>query len=432
MALLFILPLTLWAYLPLRANQDLSLNCDWGNPKTLERLIAHLSVKEYHYFMVFSAKECLNHLFLNLKTVFVSEYGFLIFFSICGFFALLKNKSTFSLFLLLVGLANIFHLTTYAIPISNTRDYHLPSCIILSFWMGQAMFSISSFVKRFSLLLLFIPLFLFASHHQEANKARYYFAYDNGRNMLKPLRDNALLFTYTDDDIFPLLYLQYCSEFRSDITSINILRLQYDWYAERLKEDCGLSFSLLPQDLSSLKGGEDVTRFRIKDIVDKNIKSCPVYIFPAQFIPDNQSFREGIAYKILEKDMEESEFNAEFAKNELRFLWREFNPDSKGKEMISRYVDVYYSRGLEYGYKGMYEEAALEFKEVIKHSPLHCEAFFNLGVAYSRMGRMREAKTCFKKTLLINPAHQSAQSSLDIIQQNFPNFTKKGRYNLKP
>jgi tetratricopeptide (TPR) repeat protein len=278
------------------------------------------------------------------------------------------------------------------------------------------MFFISSFVKRFSLLLLFIPLFLFMFHYQTANKARYYFAYDNGRNMLKPLRDDALLFTYTDDDIFPLWYLQYCSEFRNDITSINILRLQYDWYAERVKEKTDLSFDLFPQDLSKLRGGEDVTKFRIADITDKNIENHPIYIFPAQFIPGNQSFREGIAYKILEKDIEESEFKAEFAKNKIRFVWREFNPDSKGKEMISRYVDVYYSRGLEYGYKRMYEEAALEFKEVLKYSPLHCEAFFNLGVAYFRMGRMREAETCFKKTLLINPAHQSAQSSLDIIQ----------------
>ena len=417
MGLLFILPLTLWLYLPLRASQNLPLNCDWGNPKTWERFIAHLSVKEYHYFMVFSAKECLNHLFLNLKTVFVSEYGLLVFFSICGFFISLKNKPIFSLFLLLVGLANIFHLTTYAIPISNTKDYHLPSYIIFSLWTGQAMFFIASFAKRFSLLLLFVPLFLFISHYQEANKVRYYFAYDNGRNMLKSLRDDALLFTYTDDDLFPLWYLQYCSRFRDDTVSINILRLQYDWYAEGLKEKTGLSFSLLPQELSNLKGGEDVTRFRIKDIVDKNIKNSPVYIFPFQFIPDNPSFREGIAYRVLEKGINEIGFKTAIKKSQERFLWREFNSDSKGKEMINRYVDVYYTRGLEYGSQGMYEEAALEFKEVLKHSPLHCEAFFNSGVAYFKMGRRKEAEACFKKTLVINPAHQSARRSLELIYQ---------------
>ncbi|MDI6752202.1 MAG: DUF2723 domain-containing protein [bacterium] len=415
--LFFILPLTLWLYLPLRANQTLFLNCNWGDPKTWERFITHLSVKEYHYFMIFSVKECLSHLFLNLKTVFVSEYGLLILFSICGFFTSLKNKPLFSLFLLLVGLANIFHLTTYAIPVSNTKDYHLPSYIIFAFWTGQAMFFVLSFAKRFSLLLLFVPLLLFIPNYHDANKTRYYFAYDNGRNILKPLRNNSLLFTETDDDLFPLWYLQYCSRLRDDTASVNIIRLQYDWYAEELKKKTGLAFSLLPQDLSNLKGGEDIVKFRIKDIVDKNIKNYPVYIFPFQFIPDNPSFREGIAYRILKKDIGEAEFKAELARNKTRFVWREFNPDSKGKSMISRYADVYYGRGLDYGYKGMYKEAVLEFKKVLKHSPLHSEAFFNLGVAYFKMGRIKEAETYFKKTLATNPAHQSARVSLDLIYQ---------------
>lgn len=173
----------------------------------------------------------------------------------------------------------------------------------------------------------------------------------------------------------------------------------------------------MPQELSNLKGGEDVTRFRIKDIVDKNIKNSPVYIFPAQFIPDNQSFREGIAYRVLEKGIDEIGFKTAIKKSQERLLWREFNSDSKGKEMISRYVDVYYTRGLEYGSQGMYEEAALEFKEALKHSPLHCEAFFNSGVAYFKMGKRKEAEAYFKKTLVINPAHQSARRSLELIYQ---------------
>ena len=50
-----------------------------------------------------------------------------------------------------------------------------------------------------------------------------------------------------------------------------------------------------------------------------------------------------------------------------------------------------------YREKGMYEEAIVEFREILKQEPGSAYALGHLGNAYARAGRVREARECLRK-----------------------------------
>ncbi len=55
------------------------------------------------------------------------------------------------------------------------------------------------------------------------------------RNMLNSCEPNAILFTGGDPDTWPTLYLQYCENFRTDVTVIPLSLLNRPWYVMKLK-----------------------------------------------------------------------------------------------------------------------------------------------------------------------------------------------------
>lgn len=57
------------------------------------------------------------------------------------------------------------------------------------------------------------------------------------KNYLNSADKNALLFTYGDNDTYPLWHLQKTKKYRTDVTVINLSLLNASWYVEMLKEE---------------------------------------------------------------------------------------------------------------------------------------------------------------------------------------------------
>lgn len=70
--------------------------------------------------------------------------------------------------------------------------------------------------------LLAVPAWMAAQNWDDHNRSNRYVAYDVACNMLNSCDNNAILFTFGDNDTFPLWYVQQVENKRSDIAVANI------------------------------------------------------------------------------------------------------------------------------------------------------------------------------------------------------------------
>jgi hypothetical protein len=68
------------------------------------------------------------------------------------------------------------------------------------------------------------------------DRSNHHFAADYGRNMLGSLEPDAIIFTYGDNDTYPLWYLQQVERFRTDVRVANLSLLHTDWYTKQIRD----------------------------------------------------------------------------------------------------------------------------------------------------------------------------------------------------
>jgi hypothetical protein len=278
--LLFILPLTLWFYLPLRANQNPILN--WGDPSNLDNFIIHITGQTYGgYFS--PIKESFNRISSHLS-FFPSQFSWCILW--LGLLAIpifLWKKATFFLFFALIFITNTIHSIRYTIV--NIQDYYIPSFILLAILIGFGLSFIIRLIplKPISFLFLLLPLIPYQTNHFQNNRIKFYFAYDYGMNILKPLKKNAVIFPYGDAPSFPLWYLLYTENRRQDTSSLTWILLSCDWHIEAVKKTHphhSLFFDKIAVNDLRYHNLNEVIIERLKRIITDNFGKFPIYVGP--------------------------------------------------------------------------------------------------------------------------------------------------------
>ena len=172
----------------------------------------------------------------------------------------LRAFSILSLFFA-TGIMIILYLNQYD-PQPRERDYsYVGSFFAFSIWIGIGIFAfidkvtekirpyIPSEISQIILsvlLLIAMPINMFANDFKSHDRTGNYVAWDYGYNLLNSCAPNSILFTNGDNDTFPLWYMQEVENIRRDVRVVNLSLLNTPWYIDQLKNE----YKILPINLS--------------------------------------------------------------------------------------------------------------------------------------------------------------------------------------
>lgn len=155
-----------------------------------------------------------------------------------------KGREGFSVTMMLfifTGLAIIVYLNQTPLQ-PRERDYaYAGSFYAFAIWIGLAIPAFYSAIKKYLkgpvvaalitlVSLVLVPGILVSQNFHDHDRSGRYMTRDYARDYLESCAPNAILFTYGDNDTFPLWYVQEVEGVRPDIKIINLSYLGMDWY----------------------------------------------------------------------------------------------------------------------------------------------------------------------------------------------------------
>lgn len=155
-----------------------------------------------------------------------------------------------------LGLLGLFVITGIGIIIYTNqppnepreRDYVLVgSFFTFCIWMGMAVPAIYTIVRDnmkqsgipvaagVSALVLIAPILMGAQNFDDHDRSDHKGSRDYASNFLNSVEENAIIFTYGDNDTYPLWYAQEVEGIRPDVRVVNLSLIAVDWYINLLR-----------------------------------------------------------------------------------------------------------------------------------------------------------------------------------------------------
>ncbi|MEO0790377.1 MAG: DUF2723 domain-containing protein, partial [Bacteroidota bacterium] len=151
------------------------------------------------------------------------------------------------LLFLMTGLGIIFY-TNQPPNEPRERDYVLVgSFMAFSVWIGMAIPAIYSMLKDrvgnmgsglaygIGAIGLVAPLLMVTQNFDDHDRSQHSGARDYAHNFLQSVDQNAIIFTYGDNDTYPLWYAQEVEGIRPDVRVVNLSLIAVDWYIDLLR-----------------------------------------------------------------------------------------------------------------------------------------------------------------------------------------------------
>ena len=167
---------------------------------------------------------------------------------------------------LITGLAFIIYINQPPVE-PRERDYVLVgSLFAFCIWMGLAVLQLIDWLSKGSknvkwappvaiFIGLLAPLLMGSQGYDDHDRSGRTTTIDFASNYLNSLEQNAIIFTYGDNDTYPLWYAQEVEGIRPDVRIINLSLLMQNTYYDNLRrtmnESAPLNVSLTMQDMHS-------------------------------------------------------------------------------------------------------------------------------------------------------------------------------------
>lgn len=157
-----------------------------------------------------------------------------------------KDAGIVALLFFFTGLAIVIYLNqTPNQP--RERDYaYAGSFYAFTIWIGLAVFAISEWIGKFMnartagavatvACLLVGPVLMASQEWDDHDRSGKTTTRDLAKNYLNSCAPNAILFTYGDNDTYPLWYVQEVENFRPDVRIVNLSLFDTEWYINQLR-----------------------------------------------------------------------------------------------------------------------------------------------------------------------------------------------------
>ena len=176
---------------------------------------------------------------------------------ILGFFGLFlqlnRNRGDFLVTLLLfffTGFAIVVYLNQAGYQ-PRERDYAFAgACYAFAIWIGLGVIKVREWLERISffkgnadlanyaaagLCFLAVPVLMGNQEWDDHDRSKKTLPRDIGKDYLESCPPNALLFSFGDNDTYPLWYAQEVEGIRPDVRVMNYSLLGTDWYINQLR-----------------------------------------------------------------------------------------------------------------------------------------------------------------------------------------------------
>jgi hypothetical protein len=299
----FILALTFYAYLPIRASSTPFLN--WSAAQTFQGFINHLSGWQYRIYM-FSSSAMMIDGIKNFGRLLYGQFGVMgILLIVIGISGMLLSKLKLAMYFGLIILVDILLSSNYTIP--DIDSYYLPAIMSFTIFMFWGIIVLYSFLEKgitsfihlkaiaFAVIIILVglPLSNLMLNYSKQDISHWRLADAGERNILQAVEPNGVAFIESWNFYSPWLYLHYVENLRPDIVFIQKDLLSLSWYLDFLQrnhpdilEGSRNQIKEFKKALSPIESGgkadirllTDTHTALINSIIDYNIIRHAVYV----------------------------------------------------------------------------------------------------------------------------------------------------------
>ncbi len=296
LAIFFPLLILFYSYLPIRAAQNPALN--WGNPLDLERILRHISGKQYQVWL-FSSTDAAKKQLAYFVENFPFEFNIGLILTFIGFFAAFIHGKKFFFFTLITFLSTVLYSINY--DINDIDSYFLLAYIAAAFFISFGVLQIFLLLKDrhlgYSLPIPLLIIFLVIQSYITFGKVDQHDVYlfeDYPKAALQSCKKDALVISYQWDFLVsPAYYIQKIEKFRPDVHIIDKELLRRSWYFNQLNRNDSLITSGVMSTINQFKEAlvpferegqfdpallEKLYQALLKGLIETNIDKREVYL----------------------------------------------------------------------------------------------------------------------------------------------------------
>ena len=297
----------IYAYLPISTSQKPILN--WGNPIDLERILRHVSGKQYQVWL-FSSTEAAEKQLVYFFESLPGEFSYVLILSVIGMIVSLFKARRLFFFLLITFLSTVLYSINY--DINDIDAYFLLAYFVLAFFAALSAFNILNqkniSQKISSLILTVFLIILFYLNFGKVNQSAVYTFEDYTKELIGSVPENSIILSYQWDYwLSASYYYQLVENYRRDVTIIDKELLRRSWYYDQLD-------NYDPELLKNLK--PEIDRFRTAlrpferdEKFDANLLESLFRKIMTGIVAENIEQRDiYIAPELFENEMQKGEF----------------------------------------------------------------------------------------------------------------------------
>jgi hypothetical protein len=391
MVLPFLLGLSVYAYLPLRASQQPELN--WGDPVTLERFLNHVSGKQFRVW-IFSSTEVAGRQIRYFLQSLPLEHAYVgLALAVVGVIVLWRRARRLAILTIVLFFSCVLYAINY--DIYDIDSYFLLAYVTVALWAGCALVWVGSRARdrwkwgtsQAAVLLVALGLVGLPVHFNAVDESKNTLVEDYTKNMFASLQPAAIVLSFQWDYwVSSSYYRQIVLGERPDLVVIDKELLRRSWYLTQLERRYPW---LMERSRAELEGYRvELAKFEhdlpyepaviqaryvslISSFISRNIASRPVYVtseIQPEFTRGFQRAPEGLAQRLYADTL----FHPTPAPT---YEYRPFSRRGRLEDVVRRlYAESYGLRGEYYLRWGDAGEAENAFRIALSYDPSYAVA----------------------------------------------------------